>query len=86
MSSIVETLQGKVEQAALSLAGMEETRRGLEEQVEAREEEIARLGKQIGSDSNLDKVYCNIYEKGWHNTGSIRKGGKILRPDEAGST
>lgn len=35
---------------------MEEERVRLERQVEAREEEITRLGRQIGSDGNLEKV------------------------------
>lgn len=56
LSELVETLRAKLEEASLSLSGMEEERVRLERQVEAREEEIARLGRQIGSDSNLEKV------------------------------
>lgn len=58
MSEVVETLQARLEEASLSLAGMEEERARLERQVGAREEEIARLGRQIGSESNLEKVIC----------------------------
>lgn len=31
----------------------------LERQVEAREEEIARLGRQVGNDGNLEKVHVS---------------------------
>lgn len=56
----METLRGRLEEASLSLAGMEEEKARLEEQVEAREEEIARLGRQIGSDSSLEKVLVKL--------------------------
>lgn len=58
MSEVVETLQARLDEASLSLSSMEEERVRLEGQVEAREEEIARLGRQMGSDSNLEKVPC----------------------------
>lgn len=56
LSELVETLRARLEEASLSLSSLEEERARLESQVEAREEEIARLGRQIGSDSNLEKV------------------------------
>lgn len=56
LSEVVEALRARLEEASLSLSGMEEERERLERQVEAREGEIARLGRQIGSDSNLEKV------------------------------
>lgn len=52
----METLREKLEKASASMSGMEQQRAQLQEQVEAREEEIERLGKQIGSGSNLEKV------------------------------
>lgn len=60
LSGIVETLRGQLEEASLSLSGMEEERQRLEGQVLAREEEIARLGRQIGGDSNLEKVNLGV--------------------------
>ena len=53
---MVETLRERLEEASASLAGMEEERVTLEKQVEAREKEIARLGRQLGNDSTLEKV------------------------------
>ncbi|CAM9818746.1 unnamed protein product, partial [Ectocarpus sp. 12 AP-2014] len=42
---------------------MEEERARLEKQVESREEEIARLGRQAGSDTNIEKVtLAHAYE------------------------
>eukprot|EP00904_Undaria_pinnatifida_P002863 jgi/Undpi1/12578/HiC_scaffold_6.g02247.m1 len=58
LSSVVDTLRERLEEASSSLAGMGEERARLERQVEAREQEIARLGAQIGggSGSNLEQV------------------------------
>lgn len=56
LSDVVETLRARLEEASQSLSGMEEERARLEKQVESREEEIARLGRQAGSDTNIEKV------------------------------
>lgn len=56
LAMAVETLQKQLTEATSSLSSMEEERIRLEEQVEAREKEIARLGRQLGNDSTLEKV------------------------------
>ncbi|CAN0051089.1 unnamed protein product, partial [Ectocarpus sp. 12 AP-2014] len=63
LSDVVETLRARLEEASQSLSGMEEERARLEKQVESREEEIARLGRQAGSDTNIEKVtLAHAYE------------------------
>ncbi|CAM9311506.1 unnamed protein product, partial [Ectocarpus fasciculatus] len=63
LSDVVETLRARLEEASQSLSGMEEERARLEKQVESREEEITRLGRQTGSDTNIEKVtLAHAYE------------------------
>lgn len=57
LSAVVDTLREKLEKASASISALEEEKTWLQGQVDAREQEIERLGKQINADSNLEKVH-----------------------------
>lgn len=63
LSTLAETLRRKLEEASAVISGLEEEKARLQSQVGSREEEIARLGKQISADGNLnlDKVRWRRY-------------------------
>lgn len=52
----MEALRARLEQASESMEGLVEEKARLEKQVEAREEEITRLGKELGADLHVEKV------------------------------
>lgn len=56
LSGIVEALRARLEEASESMEILAEEKARLSEQVSAREEEIKRLGKQLGSDGHVDQV------------------------------